>query len=222
MKTKITSLITAGILGAALASQAAIITTSTTAPTSGEYLSDANSTDEGSFYWTRGSGRVGGQSFTHTTTGGEDWNLNSITFLGTVADMNSVTESTSALFLRVYEGNGFSGTQLGADIAFSTLTFDSTGYITMELTGAETAAVGLLTSGDQYTVIFTGGVTTADGFRLARSDNGGDHSGGVAWQQDGATTADYVFFVTAVPEPSSFALLGGLLALGHVMVRRRR
>ena len=26
----------------------------------------------------------------------------------------------------------------------------------------------------------------------------------------------------AVPEPATYALLGGLLALGHVMVRRRR
>ena len=33
---------------------------------------------------------------------------------------------------------------------------------------------------------------------------------------------DSFSFATAVPEPSSFALLGGLLALGHVMVRRRR
>ncbi len=30
------------------------------------------------------------------------------------------------------------------------------------------------------------------------------------------------FNVTAIPEPGTYALLGGLLALGHVMVRRRR
>jgi hypothetical protein len=30
------------------------------------------------------------------------------------------------------------------------------------------------------------------------------------------------FSLTAIPEPSTYALLGGLLALGHVMVRRRR
>jgi hypothetical protein len=37
---------------------------------------------------------------------------------------------------------------------------------------------------------------------------------------DGSYFSDIT--LTAIPEPSSFALLGGLLALGHVMVRRRR
>ena len=38
---------------------------------------------------------------------------------------------------------------------------------------------------------------------------------------DGAISIDN-FNMTAIPEPGTYALLGGLLALGHVMLRRRR
>ena len=225
MKTKITSLMTAGILGTALASQAAVIstiTTSASAPTSGDYFSDAFSTTAGSQYWTSSSSSKKdiGQSFTHTTTGDENWNLNSITFLGYDDIMNDSVDLAN-LTMKVYSGD--TGGTLLSTTTFGTGTINLRNqYLTMSLDATETAAIGELTSGGLYTIAFRS--LDSDGVRITRSSTTGAYSGGSGIFNNSTLTTDAVFFVggTAIPEPSSFALLGGLLALGHVMVRRRR
>ena len=50
--------------------------------------------------------------------------------------------------------------------------------------------------------------------------NGGDVGG---WSSEtGIANVNWVLDATIIPEPGTYALLGGLLALGYVMVRRRR
>ena len=216
---KIKLLITAGILATTMASQAAVMSTSSSAPTSGDYFSDAFSTIAGSAY--RTDKRYGGQSFVHTTTDNKKWELNSITFLGfdgTNVDLSKIT-------MHVFEGNGTSGTQLGSGITFGTGTVaDFAGkYFTMSLTEAETDAIGELTSGEQYTaVIITDDSTNY--VRITRSTTDTSYTAGQGiYQNSPVTNGDAVFFVegtVAVPEPSSAALLGlGGLAL---ILRRRK
>jgi len=53
-------------------------------------------------------------------------------------------------------------------------------------------------------------------FRIGIGDGGLNTVGGAAWVQGIQLNA------VAIPEPSSYALIGGLLALGCVVVRRRR
>ena len=66
-------------------------------------------------------------------------------------------------------------------------------------------------------VSFTSQLSDTGSFILATFDSSIDDSDPVA----GAFQAQYTSFVTAVPEPSAFAILTGLCALGTVMVRRR-
>jgi hypothetical protein len=43
------------------------------------------------------------------------------------------------------------------------------------------------------------------------------------WSSEtGIANVNWVLDATIIPEPGTYALLGGLLALGYVMVRRRR
>lgn len=83
-----------------------------------------------------------------------------------------------------------------------------------------------LTSGGQDALISFLNTNKDDDYLYIRIRADGNPVAGQAYQY-GQTNADQTAAVTtlsftAVPEPETFALLGGLLALGHVMVRRRR
>jgi hypothetical protein len=59
------------------------------------------------------------------------------------------------------------------------------------------------------------------GFDTSKMTVGGFGEEGVGWNLTQDLDANTVTF-TVIPEPGTYALLGGLLALGHVMLRRRR
>ncbi|CAA6694114.1 MULTISPECIES: PEP-CTERM sorting domain-containing protein [unclassified Lentimonas] len=81
-------------------------------------------------------------------------------------------------------------------------------------TGAFTTSYS--TDGVAYTALITdgAGITDIGEFILAIE-------GDTPWNAASQTAIDSIT-LTVIPEPSTFALLGGLCALGYVMVRRRR
>jgi hypothetical protein len=229
---RILILLCAALLGIASAASAGLITTSSTAPASGTYATDASlrAADVTGLYIKDGTAACG-QSFTHTEAGDADWQLGSITFLGhNDAAVNLTEESAAGLVLRIYLGNGTSGTQVGSDISFGTGTFDSyTTFMKFDLDDADTAAIGNLTSGQQYTAVLVYTATsTTGGFRLFRNNGSSNetdvYSGGQAIYNSGTTVLPYsdaTFYVEAIPEPATIGMLG-LGAIITLLVRRWR
>lgn len=134
-------------------------------------------------------------------------------------------------------GNGFEVTPTGSISAFD-FTSDGTFGLDNYYVGSATTAFAAPFGGDGVAlntnpISLSGDVGAGDSFGLFWTD-GGDAYGFVTaaaavLPSDGSTVAYNTVFTgdpytaagTIVPEPSSYALLGGLLALGCVMHRRR-
>lgn len=211
-----------------MAASAAVISTSASAfPTAGDYASDASSTiDASQFQFATGRDDMG-QSFTLGTVGDLAYNFNSITLQ--IRDRGQTDEPSSGITLSIYDGGSVAAGDLLSSVTFTTATFDTSdaNFVTFELTAAESLALGQLNAGSEYTAAFTTSNATHD-FRLRRNTLGEYAGGNAFWDErdfDGVADAgslDFVFQVnaTAVPEPSSAALLG--LAGLTLLARRRK
>lgn len=91
------------------------------------------------------------------------------------------------------------------------------------ITFAADTTLSLSITATGYSYSLDGGATTTSG--LIAFDMSKSYGFAAYGHQTGsALNGSYIsnITLTAIPEPGAYALLGGLLALGHVMVRRRR
>jgi hypothetical protein len=123
----------------------------------------------------------------------------------------------------VYEGNVAAASTLSLRV--------NSGNAASNVYPQEDGSTGTVTFGEiGLGVAITTGVTSISyDFTLTEAGNTGDYlvlgwgtrsaNGGVTGTVSDAFNVDNI---TIVPEPGTYALLGGLLALSHVMLRRRR
>ena len=202
MKSLHTIILGTSLLGAFSAS-GAVLTTSFTTPSSGDFASDSVYTtlpmgDSGNQLRVRNTVDSAGQSFTLGTTGDADYQLNSISLVANGVG-GSTAEPIVGLTIRLYEGTPVdAGESLefvsGATTVtapFFEFTFDATtmpatfnsqnnSYLTFAFEPAEIAAIGDLTAGVEYafSVGVNAAVEAADiDFRLHRDQTNG-YAGG--------------------------------------------
>jgi len=134
-------------------------------------------------------------------------------------DVTGFTANADASRFGVYEGNNDGTLALEINIVGAGT------YTPFEdVSSGPAATFGEIGSGAEIT---TGTSSISYDFVLTEAGSAGDFLvlGWSTTNPSGGTSGSDAFNVdniVVVPEPSSFALLGGLLALGHVMVRRRR
>lgn len=231
MKKQVFTSLIAGFLIASPASAATILTNSTSFPTAGDYADDATGGTAGAISQLQVAQPRGfvGQSFTLGVAGDSDFVFNSITF--NIKDQGEANETTQSLGLHIFEGiPGLAGVEL-IEVQFTVPTFDASAnnFVTFALTEAETATLGALSAGTEYSAVLRYDDTVADGggqFRIKRSGTTvnqiDDASAIFGGNRVGADGADTIFQVnvTQVPEPSSLVLLAfGVIGFG---ARRRR
>ena len=151
---------------------------------------------------------------------------------------NSTGAAISSLDVEFTAEQWFEGASAGS-LDFYYLTTDGTTNYT-SLRGEGTAPLGITTNGTLVNQLsYTAPQTSAtdaiiDGTQAANSSNLSHTITGLTWANgddlwlvwnkgdENSALAIDDFTVTAIPEPSSLALLAGALGLGLVMLRRRR
>lgn len=146
-------------------------------------------------------------------------------------DLTSIGESSSTFFgpllridgdqLEPYSGNGSGGG--GFDDALQSISTQTWYTVQMTIDNSANSWSSTITGGSfaTPTTITISGGTSSFGFR---TDTTGDLSNFVIranTNHSSSSDGAYLDDISIVPEPSTYALLGGLMALGMVIVRRR-
>jgi len=171
----------------------------------------------------------------HSAAGSSVAIAGAVTFNGLVSGAGNFTGSGSAIF-----AGGYSPGDSPALVTHAgNLTFDSTNRLIMEIgglargTGYDALDVeGLLTFGGELDLDFINGFTASLGDSFDLFDWGNatgsfsllnlpDLSDGLAWDFSQLYSTG-TLSVTAIPEPSTYAALTGVAALGCVLLRRRK
>jgi hypothetical protein len=158
-----------------------------------------------------GVSTLAGEQLTVTdnrTLGGFIWLDSSSWDDGTVTVEFDVKTGGSASYFEVYYANG-------VDTVGNNVSFDpQTNLGTLKPVQNGTAILGTLGAKNVLS-------TVADDQEFTFDLNGEENIALAFYVVNSALTVDNIT-VTTVPEPGTYALLGGLLALSYVMVRRRR
>lgn len=227
--------IVAGALGAAVVAQGQI-SVSASAPTTDIVTSWTGGTQSMSIRNLADgtTDRSAGQSF--TVTGAVD--INRITFQ-MANNTTFVNDGGAQLWFAIYDTAG-TGTQIGSTTTFDLNNFSTTkdSYLTFQFSTISLPAAGEYAVEMQWIEDGSDGTDDASlNLAFYRSTTGTYTGGGQISKADdgsaafdsfphtelnGSASNDFNFYVQAVPEPATFALLGGIAALGLVMYRRRR
>jgi hypothetical protein len=246
--SKLSCLTIIGIMGAILSAQAATITVNSSAPSvdnediysfaatggtaiTGESLADYVSPSDGapdvnSLWRDRGAQ---GQSFT-TGSNALGYTLDAFSFMVRIGGSSVGVAPVTTFRLGTLSGTG----RVFTEITSATATPGAINNTGDWLTASFDSSIEL-TANTVYAIDFQNTeVTSWDGYYLD-GDVDSSYAGGSAYTSGLKTeglddanlslpTIDRTFHVNlvAVPEPETYALIGGCLALGYVTVRRRR